>query len=141
MMLRFARSFLWVALVAVALTAGCGGGGSSLVGTWVLDVKAFEEFDEFKEMPEEQRKMTMAMMAMIEMELTFTSDKMTFHAKIMGQDKSDEMSYEIKSQTGNKMVLESTDKEGKKETVNAEIKGDLLFLSKGGNEKFALRRK
>ncbi len=140
-MLRFTRSFLWVALAAVALTAGCGGGGASLVGTWVLDVEATKEWDDFKKMPEGQRKIMEAMLPMIEMEMTFTSDKMTFSAKIMGQDQSEEFGYKIKSQTGTKMVLESTDKDGKVETINAEIKGDLLFLSKGGNEKFALRRK
>ncbi len=140
-MLRFTRSFLWVALAAVALTAGCGGGGASLVGTWVLDVEATKEWDEFKGMPEGPRKMMEAMLAMIEMEMTFTSDKMTFSAKIMGQDQSEEFGYKIKSQTGNKMVLESTDKDGQKKTVNVEIKGDLLFISKGDNEKLALRRK
>ncbi len=88
-----------------------------------------------------RNSMTMAMMAMIEMEMTFTSDKMVFKGKIMGQPKSDEMSYKITSQTGNKMVLETTDQDGKKQTLNAEIKGDLLFLSKGDTEKFALRRK
>ncbi len=139
-MLRFTRSFLWVALAAVALTAGCGGGGTSLIGTWVLDVKALEEFDEFKNLPDEQRKMAEAMMAMIELELTFTTDTVLFNAKMGGEEQKEEASYEIKSQTGNKMVLEATDKDGKVEMINAEIKGDLLFLSKD-NQKFALRRK
>ncbi len=140
-MLRFTRSFLWVGLVAVALTAGCGGGGASLVGTWVLDADALKEFDQFKEMTDQERKMAEAMMAMFELELTFTADKVTFKAKMMGNEQIEEASYTVKSQTGNKMVLESTDKDGQKKTVNVEIKGDLLFISKGDNEKLALRRK
>ena len=76
-----------------------------------------------------------------ELEMTFTSDKMTAVAKFMGQNHPKEFSYKVKSDTGNKMVFETTDEDGKVETVGAEIKGDLLLLSKGNNEKFALRRK
>lgn len=140
-MLRFTRSFLWGALAAVALTAGCGGGGSAIVGTWVSAPDALDEFEEFTSLPEEQRTMIRAQNGTFELEMTFTSDKMTAVAKFMGQNHPKEFSYKVKSDTGNKMVFETTDEDGKVETVGAEIKGDLLLLSKGNNEKFALRRK
>ena len=73
--------------------------------------------------------------------MSITADTMKFSGQLKGQKESEELRYKIRKRTDGKMVLETTDAQGDLETVTAEVKGDLLLLSRGKWEMFPLRRK
>ena len=142
MMLRFARSFLWVALVAVALTAGCGAGdGDTLIGTWALDADALEEMPDFEKMSDQEKQMAKALIGIMKVEITFSSNgKMKAVAEAMGQKEEYEADYTSTDKGNGTYEIKTTEEDGTPKTVTVELKGDLLFVTDGA-QKFPLRRK
>ena len=141
MKLRFARSFLWVALACVTLTAGCGAGGGGLVGTWTLDAEALSEMPDFEKMSDQEKQMSKTIMGMMKVEITFGSNgKMTAVAEAMGQKTEYEADYTSTDKGNGVYEIKTTEEDGTPKTVSVELKGDLLFVT-DGEQKFPLRRK
>ena len=137
---RPTRCLSYIGTVAVLLAAGCGS-GASLEGEWTLDAQAIEEFDAYRQLTDDRKKMLQGRLKMLELEMSITADTMKFSGQLKGQKESEELRYKIRKRTDGKMVLETTDAQGDLETVTAEVKGDLLLLSRGKWEMFPLRRK
>ena len=133
-----ARPLAWIVLVL--LPAGCGS-GSSLEGEWTLDAQAIEEFDTYRELTDDRKKMLRGMLKMLELEMSITADTMKFSGQLNGRQESEELRYKIQKRADGKLLLETTNTQGEQETVTAEVKGDLLLLSRGKWEMFPLRRK
>ena len=137
---RRARCLSYIGTVALVLAAGCGS-GARLEGEWTLDAQAIEEFDAYRQLTDDRKKMLQGRLKMLELEMSITADTMKFSGQLKGQKESEELRYKIRKRTDGKMVLETTDAQGDLETVTAEVKGDLLLLSRGKWEMFPLRRK
>jgi len=133
---------LLLAALAGACLAGCFDSNEKrLLGTWTLDVESLKELDDFKKMSVEEQQLMLQLFGSMDMELTFTSDKLLFEAAVFGQRQSDEATYEVKSADGDRFVLSTTNSKGKTEEVTAEFKGDTLVIDMGDRKKFALKRK
>jgi len=125
-----ARVLLAVVLLAFA---ACGKPSDKLIGKWGVDTAKLGQMEEFKSLPEEAKKMAEGMIGGMTFE--FTKDKLI--VEMMG--KKEEGAYKVKSEEGNKVVLEGTIRD-KTETIEAVFEGDTLILGKG-KDKFPLKRK
>jgi len=137
-MIQFRTLFLTLSLALALFATACGSKASDkLIGKWGVDESALGDMPEMKAMPEDQRKMALeaAKGMMGSMTFEFTADKMLID--MMGQKK--EGTYVVKSQDGDKMVIEGT-MDGKTETMNAEFKGDTLVMA-NGKQNLPLKRK
>lgn len=121
--------------MALFVFVACGKPSDKLIGKWGLDVEKLSELEEIKKMPEDQRKMALEMAKgmLVAATFEFTADKMIKD----GMGKKEEASYKVKSQEGDKVVIETT-KEGKTETMNCEFKGETLIIN---NDKITLTLK
>jgi len=106
-----------------------------ILGVWHVDFKSLKESQpEFKQMSPQELQIMEQMLG--SMTFSFESDKFSMNA--MG--KTEELTYTVKSQEGEKWVLAVTDKTGKVEDANITLTGNKLVLSKEG-EKSALTLK
>ena len=137
--MRFYKlSFTALVLAMVALLSACGGKASDkLIGKWTIDVDKMGEMDEIKKMPEAEKKAALEMAKGMASSMTFEFTKEKMIVDAMGQKK--EGPYKIKSEEGDKVVIEGT-MDGKTETMNCEIKGDGLVMG-DGKQTFPLKRK
>lgn len=121
----FARILLTLALFVFV---ACGVPSDKLIGKWGLDVEKFAELEEIQNLPEDQRKIALGMTKglLVGVTLEFTADKVI--GGYMG--KKEEAPYNVKSQEGDKVVIEFT-KDGKTRTMNCEFKGETLILGDG----------
>ncbi|MDH3591905.1 MAG: hypothetical protein OER88_08510 [Planctomycetota bacterium] len=114
-------------LCLLAMIAACGG-GNPLIGTWTLDAE--ETKKGLGDSAEE--KMAAGMLGMMKLEVTFTDSEMKFSMEAMGQKQSETQTYTITKQDGDQVTIESTDKDGKKETKTVTVDGDLMKVSEKG---------
>ena len=135
------RHIIAITLIG-GLLAACGkSGADALIGTWVLDPEGLAEFDEnFRNLPPAQKAQAKAMMEQMKFELTFTKDKVKMVMDMMGEKKTDEREYTVKSTDGNKIVLAAKTDGGKERTITVEVRGDRLYFS-DGQKKLSFRRK
>ena len=108
-----------------------------LIGKWGVDLERMADMEEIKKMPEDKRKAALEMTKSIMGNSTFefTSDKLIIN--MMGQKK--EGNYKVKSEEGDKVVIEGT-MDGKIQILVAVFNGDLLTLGKD-KQTFPLKRK
>ena len=135
------RNLMLVILSALVFSFGCSDSAEDrLQGTWQLDKSAMKENDQYKNAPDIQKAAMDKMFEMMKMEMTFDDGKMTGSYGSVGQEEKMNATYEVKSEDGDKLVLESTEEGGKTETVTCWVTDDkLTFEAKG--EKFTLIRK
>jgi hypothetical protein len=133
--------------LGVAVLAACGRGSpqEQLLGVWTLDRELLQETQEFKDAPETERQMMMGLLQGMNMEITFTKDKvnMSMKASFMGQSKesSEQGTYRVVSTDGDKLVLDMTDDQGKTERFQVEVDGDKLIVRADDSPPMTLRRK
>ena len=126
-MTRFA-----LALGCFLLLAGCGGDlHSKLLGEWQVDTEYLKTTDEYKKMSDMEKGMMEGMLGAMTMKIT--EDTVT----MMGQT----IKYSVKSQDGDKIVLESTDAKDKNKEVTISFDGDTMLFHGDKGETIPFKRK
>ncbi|MDH3591906.1 MAG: hypothetical protein OER88_08515 [Planctomycetota bacterium] len=111
-------------LVLLAIGAACGGTKANpLVGIWKLDVAASKEGLAPK-VAERLSKM--------KFELTFTETEIKYMMDVMGNTNSDTATYAIAKRDGNRFTVETTDRNGRKDSQTLTVDGDVLKMAKTG---------
>ena len=129
MTIRIVALAALLAFCCVGLVA-CGGGdpAKAMQGKWSFDTAAAEKkIDADAKMKDEEKKMAkgfLAMMAAMTMEITADTIKMG--------DSS--MTYKITKTEGNKLTIETTDKDGTKKSGIMEVSGDTLTMIEDGKD-------
>ena len=132
------QRFPFLALAGAALLLllpACGGSGSEIAGTWVLDTDAMTE-TMLAKMPQDQREnpMVQGMLQMfdkMEVTLVFKGDgTCTGDANMPGQE--EEKSTGTWKLEGGRIVATMKGKDGKEETQKLEPKGDHLEMKPQG---------
>ncbi len=141
------RSLVVLGVLAIGLVAcgdkkgGGGGAGAKpadqLIGTWEIDIDALKKTDEFKKqmekVPEAQRAMAEGMLSAIKADFEFTKDgKVKINMEMMGEKKTDEGSYKVKSSTADSVTLVVDTKEKKGEEMTVKFKDGNMFADMGG---------
>jgi len=122
-----------------AAKAASKSSAQKLVGKWGIDTEALKSSKKFKDMPEDQKKMALAMMEGMMGSATFEFTKDAVKITMMG--KTQEAKYSVTKEDGKSLVL-SSEKDGKKETINITFKSDDSIAMKGDdNEEIVLKRK
>ena len=65
-------------------------------------------------------------------QLSITADKIEFKMSFMGQNQTESATYEVKEQKGDTLIVETVDKDGKKETGEIRFDGDTMIIEKDG---------
>ncbi len=130
-----------IAFLAILLVpAACSDSKEDqLQGTWVLDIDSFKETSEYKDANDISKKGMLTMLESMNMEITFSGNKVISKMKLMGDSKEKSSDFEVTKSDGDKLTLKTT-LDGKEEIAVVTINGDkLLFESEG--KKFTMKRK
>ena len=136
MKITYVIAFLAILLVP---TACSDSKEDQLQGTWVLDIDSFKETSEYKDANDISKKGMLNMLESMDMEITFSGNKVISKMKLMGDSKEKSSDFEVTESDGDKLTLKTT-VDGKEKLAVATINGDkLLFESEG--KKFTMKRK
>ncbi len=136
MKITYVIAFLAILLVPAACSDSKE---DQLQGTWVLDIDSFKETSEYKDANEISKKGMLNVLESMDMEITFSGNKVISKMKLMGDSKEKSSDFEVTESDGDKLTLKTT-VDGKEKLAVATINGDkLLFESEG--KKFTMKRK
>ncbi|MEM7167611.1 MAG: hypothetical protein AAF581_19315 [Planctomycetota bacterium] len=125
-------------LALVAGLMGCSASAPDIKGNWTVDAESMKLTEDYKKMPEAQQQMMDVVME--SMKVDITADKIIMKMSFMGQEQTEEASYKITKTEGNKLTVETTDKDGKTESKVIEVDGDKLNLPDDDGVVMVLRR-
>ena len=127
-----------LAFAALTLTACSESAEEKIQGTWKLDVEEMRKLDSYKNAaPAIQENMETAF-KMMDIKMTFDDGKMSgsigggLNAKKNG-------TYTVKSEDGDKIVLDTVEDNGTKSEITIWIDGDIMTVGEG-DEQMKLRR-